>query len=148
VVHRDGWVYNGCPNNGPAVAADGRRLAVAWWTGEGSRPRVQLAFSDDAGRSFGDAVVVASGRPEGQVSLALVPDGAMVLWLENRQVYARLVRADGPTGAEIVLGPSGGRHRLPSPVLAPDGGLVVTWLGPDSRLTSRRILLPSALAVR
>jgi hypothetical protein len=148
VVHRDGWVYNGCPNNGPAVAADGRRLAVAWWTAEGSRPRVQLGFSDDAGRSFGEPVVVTSGRPEGQVSVGLVPDGAVVLWLENRQVYARLVRADGGTGAETVLGASGGRHRLPAPVGAPEGGLMVTWLGPDNRLTSRRILVPSAVATR
>jgi hypothetical protein len=148
IVHRDGWAYNGCPNNGPAVAAGDGRLAIAWWTGEGSRPRVQLAFSDDAGRSFGEVVEVTSGRPEGQVSVALVPDGAVVLWLEQREVYARLVRTDGSTGAPIVLGSSGGRHRLPAPLLAPDGGLVVTWLGPGSRLTSRRIVGPSVLAIR
>jgi hypothetical protein len=58
------------------------------------------------------------------------------------------VRADGGTGAETVLGASGGRHRLPAPVGAPEGGLMVTWLGPDSRLTSRRILVPSAVATR
>ncbi len=140
IVHRDGWVYNGCPNNGPAVAAGDGRLAVAWWTAEGSRPRVQLAFSSDAGRSFGEPIQVSSGRPDGQVAVALVPDGAVVLWLENREVHARLVRPDGSAGAPVMLGASGGRHRLPAPVLAPDGGLVVTWLGPGNRLAARRIL--------
>jgi hypothetical protein len=140
IVHRDGWVYNGCPNNGPAVAAASGRLAVAWWTAEGSRPRVQLAFSSDTGRAFGEPIQVSSGRPDGQVAVALVADGAVVLWLENREVYARLVRPDGSAGDPVVLGGSGGRHRLPAPVAAGDGSLVITWLGPGNRLESRRIL--------
>jgi hypothetical protein len=148
IVHRDGWAYNGCPNNGPAAAAGGGRLAVAWWTAEGSRPRVQLAFSSDTGRAFGEPIQVSTGRPDGQVAVALVPDGAVVLWLENREVYARLVRPDGSAGEPVVLGGSGGRHRLPAPVVAPEGGLVITWLGPGNRLSSRRILAPSALANR
>ena len=30
-VFQDGWRLNGCPVNGPAVAAAGRRVAVAWF---------------------------------------------------------------------------------------------------------------------
>lgn len=31
-VHPDGWEISGCPVNGPAVAAQGDRIAVAWFT--------------------------------------------------------------------------------------------------------------------
>ena len=34
----DGWEINGCPVNGPAVAADGAKVAVAWFTAAGDRP--------------------------------------------------------------------------------------------------------------
>jgi len=57
-VHADGWKVPGCPVNGPAVAASGRRVAVAWYTYADERPRVRLAFSDDAGARFGAPVEV------------------------------------------------------------------------------------------
>ena len=40
-VHRDGWKINGCPTNGPAIGAQGARVAVAWFTGAGNTPHVQ-----------------------------------------------------------------------------------------------------------
>jgi hypothetical protein len=58
LLHDDGWQINGCPVNGPALAADGNRVAAAWFTAPNSRPRVQVAFSDDGGRQFGEPLVV------------------------------------------------------------------------------------------
>jgi hypothetical protein len=51
-VYRDGWRINGCPTNGPAVAAVDRRVAVAWFTAANDQPRVHVAFSTDAGATF------------------------------------------------------------------------------------------------
>ncbi len=83
-VHDDGWEMNGCPVNGPAVSSAGSRVAVAWFTAAGDKPRVQLAFSKDAGRSFGAPVAVDDGRPIGRVDVALLPDGdALVSWIEQ-----------------------------------------------------------------
>jgi hypothetical protein len=110
-VHRDGWVISGCPVNGPAVDASGDRVAVAWFTGAGDRPRVYVAFSEDAGASFGDPVRVDGGDPSGRVDLSLLPDGrAAVSWLERR----------GPEGAELRLASVGpGGREGPPVVVAP-----------------------------
>lgn len=39
-VYPDNWVFNGCPDNGPAVDAGGERVAVARWTGGRSAARL------------------------------------------------------------------------------------------------------------
>ncbi len=137
VVHRDGWVYNGCPNNGPSVDARDGRVAVAWWTAEGQDPRVQLAFSADGGVSFGPPVRVSDARADGQTGVALIPGGAVVIWLEGAGVRVRRVGDDDRAGPPIALGPYGGRHRLPAPIRTASGRLLVTWLGANGRLTSR-----------
>ena len=63
-VARDGWRIGGCPTNGPAAAAAGNRAAVAWFTAAGDSPRVQVAFSSDAGASF-SAPDAGRRRPAG-----------------------------------------------------------------------------------
>jgi hypothetical protein len=99
-VHDDGWEIPACPVNGPAVAAEGRRVATAWFTGAGDIPRVRLAFSDDAGATWSAPVQVDEGAPMGRVDVVLLNDGsALVIWLEatddDAAVMARRVRADG-----------------------------------------------------
>jgi hypothetical protein len=93
-VHEDGWRIAACPVNGPAIAARGALLAVAWFTAP-DVPRVRLAFSADGGRSFAAPIEVASGKVAGRVDLALLDDGrAIVSWL-----------TEGPSGAEIRVQP-------------------------------------------
>ncbi len=83
-VHDDGWHIAGCPVNGPAVAARGDHVAVAWFTAAGDQPRVYVAFSADAGASFGPPARVDSGNPAGRVDLLMREDGsALVSWLER-----------------------------------------------------------------
>src|SRR5690606_15013816 len=60
-VHQDGWEIAGCPVNGPAVAAFGTRVAVAWFAAPGDVARAKVAFSDDGGRTWGPPVVVDDG---------------------------------------------------------------------------------------
>ena len=96
-MHDDGWRIPGCPVNGPAMAADGSRVAVAWFTGAplpsdagrdrvraaGEHGRVLVAFSDDAGASFGAPVRVDDGSAMGRVDLELLDGGALVTWVER-----------------------------------------------------------------
>jgi hypothetical protein len=70
-VHRDDWRITACPVNGPAVAAHGRTVAVAWFTAP-DQPRIRLAFSDDAGRSFAPPLDIDAGRVAGRVDLVLL----------------------------------------------------------------------------
>jgi len=110
-VHPDGWVVPGCPVNGPAVAGrpDGRDLAVAWYTAAGNRPLVQVAFSDDAGASFSEPVVVDDTAPPGRVDLVRGPAGeALVSWVgagegDGARLLVRRVRRDGRMGAPLVV---------------------------------------------
>jgi hypothetical protein len=99
-VHDDGWVIAACPVNGPALAADGNRVAVAWFTAAGGTSRVRAAFSDDAGATFGPPIEVDDGAPAGRVGVILLPGGgALVSWIER-----------GADGAEIRVRAVGARR--------------------------------------
>jgi hypothetical protein len=93
-VHADGWRIDACPVNGPAVAARGDDVAVAWFTAP-DQPRVRLAFSADGGRTFSKPQEVARGGITGRVDVVLLADGrAIVSWL-----------AETPAGAAIRVQP-------------------------------------------
>jgi hypothetical protein len=100
----DNWEISACPVNGPSVSADGRRVAAAWFTEEGSDPRVQVAFSADAGATFGKPTRVDDGDVMGRVDVVMLPDGsALVCWMSGtKEKGANKVRHVGPDGA---LGP-------------------------------------------
>jgi hypothetical protein len=110
-IHHDGWQINGCPVNGPAVAASGRHVAVTWFTGADKTHHVKLAFSNDAGESFGAPVTVDDSNPVGRVDLLLLDDGsAMVCWLEKLpgggEVRVRRVKPDGKLDHAITIAQS------------------------------------------
>ncbi len=107
-VFADNWEINGCPVNGPAVAADGSRVAVAWFTGAANTPRVKMAFSQDAGATFSQPIQVDDGENVGRVDTLLLPDGsALVCWLagnvEGGAIKVRRVSADGRVGPPTVI---------------------------------------------
>jgi hypothetical protein len=107
-VHSDNWEINGCPVNGPSVAAEGRNVVVAWYTGANDSPRVKAAFSNDAGATFGKAVEVDDGETLGRVDALMLPDGsALICWLsgnvEGGAIKVRRVQPDGSLGAPAVI---------------------------------------------
>lgn len=83
-VHYDNWKITGCPVNGPAVAASGNTVAVAWFNAvHEEQPEVQVAFSEDGGTRFDGPVRVDSGRPLGRVDIVMLDrKSALVSWLE------------------------------------------------------------------
>ena len=79
-LHRDGWVIDGCPVNGPVLARRGDVLAAAWFTrGEDDSSRVRVAFSRDDGASFGAPLELARSGVEGSLSGAF--DAAGTFWV-------------------------------------------------------------------
>jgi hypothetical protein len=132
-VHDDGWEIAACPVNGPAVAADGDRVAVAWFTAARDTPRVRVAFSSDAGRSFSEPVDVDGGNPSGRVDLVLLEDGrAVVTWLERgagdgAEIRARAVSRDA-VGEPMVIARSSQTRSSGFPRMARSGEeLVFAW---------------------
>jgi hypothetical protein len=85
-VHADGWVMPACPVNGPSVSARGEAALVGWYTAAGDTPKVQAAYSDDAGDRFGAPLVLDRGESvHGRVDTALSADAAWVLWLREER---------------------------------------------------------------
>ncbi len=101
-VHEDGWKIPACPVNGPALSARGRDVAIAWFTIRNDKGHAQVAFSKDAGRSFGAPVALADSDTIGRVDVALLPDGsAIASWIEVAGQRAEFkVRRVDPSGAK------------------------------------------------
>ncbi len=82
-VFKDNWKIAACPVNGPALAANGRSVAMTWFTVKQDRGQAYLAFSDDAGATFGTPIRVDDGGSLGRVGVELLADGAaLVTWIE------------------------------------------------------------------
>lgn len=81
VLHADGWRIAACPVNGPALAADGRRVLAVWPTQAGAGMAVRMALGD--GRSFASPVELDAGTGVlGRVDVAPWVDGGwLALWL-------------------------------------------------------------------
>ena len=99
-VHDDGWRIQACPVNGPMLSADGRRVGIAWFTAVGDVGHAYVAFSADAGRTFGAPVRLDDEAALGRVDVALLGDGtAIASWIElagpTATLAVRRVAADG-----------------------------------------------------
>jgi hypothetical protein len=149
-VHDDGWTMAACPVNGPAVDAEGRHVAVAWFTGAANRPAVRVAFSPDAGVTFGPPITVDDGWPVGRVDAVLDPAGhAIVCWLakvpHRGAIMLRRVSADGRAGppmqaARASVGRSGG---FPKMVMV-ERSLLLAWTEDGDTTRLRAVHLPLA----
>ena len=136
-VHDDNWKIAACPVNGPALAADADRVALAWFTGARDTARVNVAFSDDAGATFGAPIRVDDGNPAGRVDVVLLGDGgALVSWIERiggdtAAVRMRRISADGEAGATVTIASSSAARASGFPQMATTGSDVVfAWTVP------------------
>lgn len=113
-LHADGWKIAACPVNGPAVSAAGRHVAASWFTvkgdaATGGQGQAYLAFSADAGRTYGAPIRVDDGGSLGRVDVALVPDGsaAIASWIEfadqRSQFRVRRIGRNGERSAPVTI---------------------------------------------
>ena len=129
----DGWEINGCPVNGPAIAAAGSKVGVAWFTAAADKPMVKVAFSADSGATFTAPFVVDDGRPLGRVDILWLPDGsALVSWLEQGEPGARLrvrrVLSNAKADEAVTVAESTGARSSGFPrMAAPNGEVVIAW---------------------
>jgi len=142
-LHADGWEIAACPVNGPAVAANGDRLAVAWFTAPAGgpdlevTPRVLVAFSEDTGATFGAPIRVDGGHPAGRIDVEWLPDGrAAISWIERTpgggaEVRVRPVNLDGTPGDPTAVASTSAERTSGFPRMARRGpDLVIAWTEP------------------
>ncbi len=105
-IHNDHWKIAGCPVNGPRIAADGNRMAVAWFSA-GDSTQVKVAFSADAGATFEAPIRMDEGQPIGRVDIELLDDeSAMVSWMEGSVIKASRVYRNGERGSAMTIAAS------------------------------------------
>ena len=144
-VHQDGWKISACPVNGPAMAAAGDRMAVAWFTAPAEQRVVNVAFSEDGGATFGEPLRLDGGEAIGRVDVVLLDGGiAVVSWLERGKLQLRWVDASGPLGAPLTATTADQSRAGGFPRLALLGDLLfLAWTEPGEPSRIRTATLPS-----
>jgi hypothetical protein len=147
-VHADEWHIEGCPVNGPSVAADGQFVAVAWFTGARDTARVNVAFSSDAGATFSAPIRVDGGNPAGRVDVELDGSGrALVTWLERvsgegAEVRLKTIAPGGESSPVVVVASSAAARSSGFPRMVRTGDeILFAWTQPGD---SARVRLASA----
>lgn len=132
-LHADNWQIDACPVNGPQADARGSHVVIAWFTAPDDDPRVNVAFSSDAGRTFGPPVRVDDGAPAGRVDVLLGADGsAIVSWLERvdgtAEVRLRRVSPEGRMAPPLTVTRTGADRATGFPRMAlSDSAVVLAW---------------------
>src|SRR5688500_11970036 len=132
-VHDDKWKIDACPVNGPAVAARGKDVAVAWFTALDDNGKAYAAFSHDSGRTWGSPIRLDDNTALGHVDIELLDDGsAVATWVEfaneRSQFRARKVQASGERSKTVVLAGEGEARVSGYPRMAKRGtDLVFAW---------------------
>ncbi len=90
-VFDDNWEIAACPVNGPAIDSYNSSVAVAWFTGANSIPKVKLAFSKDEGASFKSPFEIDTEASMGRVDVLMNNDeSAWVSWMNRSEENAHL----------------------------------------------------------
>jgi hypothetical protein len=136
-VSEDHWQFDGCPENGPAIAVDhARRVHVAWPTppdGKTGTPLALFYAMSSDGRSFSPRVRIPTNGPAHHVQMTVTADGSLLLvWDEvsgsDRTVHVGRGRttASGEASFEELHSFDSGSGNYPV-VAATAAGAVVAW---------------------
>jgi hypothetical protein len=135
-VSEDGWKIDACPDDGPAMVADGHGgIHVAWPTLlEGDRPHKAIFYSTLTGEAFAPRVRLDSGDgdPAHPQMASDFHTNTAVVWDERygatRRVVFRPV-SDGKAGPAQAFAGDGVSYPV---VASTEGGWIVLWTSQDS----------------
>jgi hypothetical protein len=132
-VFNDHWKIAACPVNGPALAANGKSVAMSWFTVKGDQGQAYAAFSQDAGQTFSAPIRVDDGGTLGRVDLEMLPDGsALATWIEfaeqRAQFRVRRIERNGTRSAPVTIAGIAGSRASGYPRAAiANGEVVFAW---------------------
>jgi hypothetical protein len=142
----DNWRVAGCPHTGPAIAHNGNRLYLAWYTeGSDGKAGIKLAWSEDGARRFHPAVI-ASGKTldANHPALSAAADGTVLLAFQARDpvqkegwspLQAYLVEITDTTRISDPIPIPRGQKAVSYPAVAAGsmGRVYIAWTEPDSK---------------
>lgn len=143
-VHNDGWQIAACPVNGPQLAFHSGVTAALWFTGADNVPRVKLAFSDDYGKNFDEAILLSENQPLGRVDIVMHNEqSAWVSYVERHEDAAKLhikqVMRNGTIVQALILDEMEASRSGGFPQLSSFGdGLLVAWTEIGERASTIR----------
>ena len=143
----DDWHITGCPVNGPAVAAHGDLVVVAWFTAADDTPMLSARLSTDGGTTFGERLILARNNVLGHADAVAVDGNSVIVsWLENGKqdlddVRVRSLGSDGRFGPVQTVGRTALMRIVPQLALNGDE-LILAWsddIGGERRVSSIRL---------
>ncbi|KAA3622097.1 MAG: hypothetical protein DWP94_09040 [Flavobacterium sp.] len=141
-IGNDQWKIDGCPVNGPAIDSKGSSAAIAWFTAVGGEGKVQLAFSNDVGKTFGIPIRIDSGNATGRVDVVMLNEAeAVVMWMEpdgdDETIRLRKVTSEGKKGEPITISNTSAERASGFPQLEKlDTQLFMAWTVVDKGSSS------------
>ena len=148
IVYSDNWKIAGCPVNGPKVDAINNSLAIAWFSAANNDPQVKLLFSDNEGKSFGDAFRIDHGNPLGRVDVLMLDEQtAFISWLESEQeaaqILAAIVNSEGKILQTYSISKTSQARASGFPqMVKSEEGIVFAWTQVDSFPVVKTAILP------
>jgi hypothetical protein len=112
-LHDDNWKIDACPINGPSLSAHGRQVAAVWFSAPNDNGRAFVAFSQDAGKTWGNTIRLDDEASLGRVDIEMLDDGSVIAsWVEfangKSQFKVRRLTASGQRSAALDV-PGAGR---------------------------------------
>lgn len=135
IIHADNWKIEGCPVNGPRVAAKGNTVAVAWFSSPEKKAQVNIIFSNDGGATFNAPVRMDEGEGIGRVDLVMIDEeSAIISWMEGADIKAAMVHKDGTKEPSMTIASSSTARSSGFPQLAKAGNhLYFAWADDKSK---------------
>ena len=147
----DNWLIEGCPVNGPSVAANQNKTAVAWYTQAKGFGEVKVALSDNGSDDFDSPINIDSGEDVlGQVGLAPLEEGGFVVsWMTHiedtsGELRVQYIDDSGAISPSVVAAEISNTRiaGLPQMVLT-DENVVLAWTGSSGLQKSVQVLKTS-----
>lgn len=147
-IYHDNWKIAGCPVNGPAVAAWGDTVAVAWYSAPNDSAQVKVAFSFNAGADFNPPVRIDQGTPAGRVDVVMLSSNeALVTWMENTgqgaQIMARQIDLQGRISESLIIAQTSASRESGFPIVEKAGRQIFfAWTETDSVSVVKTAVIP------
>jgi hypothetical protein len=141
-IFDDQWKIDGCPVNGPRIAAINNSLAVAWFSSPEKKAQVKIIFSEDGGASFKEPVRIDEGRGLGRVDLLMLNEKtAVVSWMEGSTIKAVKVHDDGTKEPSIIIASTSEARSSGFPQMTASGNKIIFAWTDDKAKTIRTSIL-------
>ena len=127
---------NGCPVNGPAVAATGDLVGVAWFTAAKGEPKLRAAVSRDGGKTFAPPLEIDAGAVAGHADIVFTGRSSFVVsWLANAgdgyEIRLRSIDDRGTMSAITPIGHTQTGRQIPQMEYR-QNELILAWTDTDA----------------